>query len=55
MSDTPVTLLAAILRKAQGFQCAETGNAIDIGGEVVKLRNWCDEARQENDRLREDN
>lgn len=37
-----ITNLAVILRKAQGVICAETGEDIDVGGEVVSIRQECD-------------
>ena len=43
MSDRPYHKhLAAILHKAQGVIDHETRKDIDVGGEVVKLREWCD-------------
>ncbi len=35
-------LLAQILLKAQGVECAETGELVDIGEEVVALRKLLD-------------
>lgn len=34
----PIEALAEILRKAQGKTCAESGQDIDIGAEVMHLR-----------------
>jgi hypothetical protein len=42
MSDGYHQKLAEILRKAQGVTDAETGKAIDVGGEVMWLRKYCD-------------
>jgi hypothetical protein len=42
MSDGYHQKLAEILRKAQGVTDAETGKAIDVGGEVMWLRGYCD-------------
>ena len=46
MSDRPYHKhLAAILHKAQGvFDPQAEGRQVDIGGEILRLRKWCDES-----------
>ena len=44
--------LADILYKAQGVECAETGKAVDVGGEVVLLRRILDASREPRRKLR---
>ena len=52
MSDTCITDLASILHKAQG-EINEAGEAIDVGGECVRLRQCHDRTRAELSALRE--
>lgn len=53
MGDSPYKPLANILNKAQGRVCKETGEEIDVGGDVVKVREHCDRLRAENEEMRE--
>lgn len=48
-----ITPLARILAKAQGVIDAETGLPIDVGGEVVAIRDELRNQRAEIERLRE--
>jgi hypothetical protein len=51
--DGPIKWLALILNRAQGVYDAESKRTIDIGREIIYLREEFDRLRRENARLRE--